>query len=299
MSDPARQAPSTGFQALEAIEVAPEDGVRFVVRVRAQEDPGAPVVLVLPAMAMKAKFYYPLVKALHAQGLSVATTDLRAQGESTPPLEESPNFGYREIVETDLPAIVGAVAERFPGAPLYLFGHSLGGQTALLYAAANPEHVTGLCLFAAGSVYWRAFPAERRLGVLLNGRVIGLVSKLRGRWPGGMFVPAPVAGRVMTDWCHQNLTGRYRLGGSKRDYAPLLRQLSAPVLAISLEHDELGPRSNVDFLRTRIPGAKVTRWHWDETSGVVDNLDHFAWIKDSGAVADNIGRWIRSEAARR
>ncbi|GAA2805587.1 alpha/beta hydrolase family protein [Saccharopolyspora taberi] len=305
MSEPARAddtpdedkpVVASGFPALEAIEVTTADNARFVVRVRAQDDPGAPAVLVLPAMAMKAKFYYPLVKALHAEGLSVATADLRAQGESTPSLAESPNFGYREIVETDLPAITEAVAKRFPEAPLYVFGHSLGGQTALLYAAANSDRVSGLCLFATGSVYWRAFPVKRQPSVLIGGRIIGLVSKLRGHWPGGMFVPAPVAGRVMTDWCFQNLTGRYRLGGSKLDYAPLLRELSVPVLAISLDNDELGPRTNVDFLCSRIPNAKVTRWHWDETSGVVGNLGHFAWIKDSTAVAAKVAPWITGEA---
>lgn len=300
MSEPASGADEepkrpSGFSALEAIEVTTEDGVTFVVRVQAQDDPAAPVVLVLPAMAMKAKFYYPLVKSLFAEGLSVATTDLRAQGESTPPLEESPNFGYREIVETDLPSVVDAVAKRFPEAPLYVFGHSLGGQVALLHTAADSERVAGLCLFAAGSVYWRAFPPERRWRILLNGRYIGLVSKLRGRWPGGMFVPAPVAGRVMTDWCYQNLTGRYRLGRSKRNYAPMLRELDLPVLAISLDHDELGPRSNVDFVQARIPKATVTRWHWDADAAVVENLDHFGWIKDSKAVAAKVAPWIKGE----
>ena len=283
----------SGFQALEAIEVTTEDNVKFVVRVQPQDDPAAPVALILPAMAMKAKFYYPLLVALHAEGLSVATADLRAQGESTPTLEDGPNYGYREIVETDLPAIVEAVGKRFPEAPLYLFGHSLGGQTALLYSAANTEKISGLCLFAAGSVYWRAFPAKRQLGVLINGQIIGLVSWLRGRWPGGMFVPAPMAGRVMTDWSRQSLTGRYRLGGSKRNYGPLLRELSVPVLAVSLDKDVLGPRPNVDYVCSRIPSATVTRWHLDESSDIA-NLDHFGWIKDSKAVAAKIAPWIKS-----
>jgi predicted alpha/beta hydrolase len=286
---------SQGFSALESIEVTTEDKVKFVVRIRPQDDPCAPVVLILPAMALKAKFYYPLVKALHAEGLSVATSDLRAQGESTPTLADSPNYGYREIVETDFPAVIEAVGKRFPEAPLFVFGHSLGGQTSLLYAAANPEKITGLCLFATGSVYWRAFPLRRQPGVLINGQIIGLVSWLRGRWPGGMFVPAPMAGRVMTDWSRQSLTGGYRLGGSKQAYGALLRALSVPVLAISLDEDVLGPRSNVDFLCSRIPNAKVTRWHLDASSDV-EHLDHFEWIKDSQALAARIAPWFMGAA---
>lgn len=287
--------PSPGFKTLEAIEVTTEDNVRFVVRVQPQDDPAAPVVLILPAMALKAKFYFPLVKALHAEGLSVAISDLRAHGESTPTLADSPNFGYREIVETDLPAIIEAVGKRFPEAPLYIFGHSLGGQTSLLHSAASPGGIAGLCLFATGSVYWRAFPAKRQLGVLINGQIISLISWLRGRWPGGSFVPAPMAGRVMMDWSRQSLTGGYRLAGSKRNYRPMLRSLSLPVLAISLDNDPLGPRSNVDFLCSRIPNAKVTRWHWDESSGV-EHLDHFEWIKDSKTVAAKVAPWVKGDA---
>ena len=283
--------PVVDFKSLEAIEVTTSDDARFVVRVAAQQDPAAPVVLILPAMALKAKFYFPLVKSLHDNGLSVATCDLRGQGESTPPLAEAPNFGYRELVEVDLPAVIEAVRKRFPEAPLYLFGHSLGGQLALLHASHAPEDVDGIGIIGTGTVYWKAFGVKRWFEALFKIQTIGLVARFRGRWPGGMLIGGAMAGRVMTDWARHSRTSRYQPQGSDRDYDRALRELALPVLVISLDEDVLGPRSNVDFLCTRIPAADITRWHLDADSGL-ENRDHFAWIKDSAVLAPMTAEWI-------
>lgn len=279
------------FSQLEAILVTTPDGATFTVRVLAQSDPAAPVVLILPAMILKARFYLPLAKALHAAGLSAATVDLRAQGESTPPLAEAPNFGYRELVEVDLPTIVDAVLERFPQAPLHLFGHSLGGQVALLFTAAHPDRIASITIIGTGTVYWTAFGPRRWFEALWKIQWIGLVAAVTGRWPGGVLIPGAMAGRVMTDWARHSRTSRYRPRGSDRDYDRMLRELPAPVLAISLDQDTLGPKSNVDFLCGRMPAADLTRWHVTDGAGIA-HRDHFEWIRDSAVIGPAVAAWI-------
>ncbi|MGV9676933.1 alpha/beta hydrolase family protein [Nocardia sp. NPDC003482] len=283
------------FTTLEATEVSTADGVVFTLRRLAAADPAAPVVLILPAMAMKARNYLALAKALHAQGLSVVTADLRAHGEARPPLGEHTDFGYREMIEIDLPAIVGAVERLFPHAPLHLFGHSLGGQIALLFAAAEPERVAGVTVIGTGTVFWYAFGPRRWFEALSQIQWIGLVSRVKGLWPGGVLIPAPMPGGVMTDWSVHSLTSYYRVRGTKRRYNDLLKRMTLPVLAISLSEDVLGPKSNVDFLAGRMPAAKLTRWHVDENS-TVTHRDHFAWIKDSPAVGAAVAQWITTGA---
>ncbi|WP_250291389.1 alpha/beta fold hydrolase [Frankia sp. CiP1_Cm_nod1] len=275
----------------EAIHVTTGDNVTFVIRLLEHEDPTVPVVLILPAMGMKAKFYRPLAKALSTAGLSAATCDLRAQGESTPGLREQPGFGYRELLEVDLPAVLAALRARLPQAPVYLFGHSLGGQLALLYTASAPKEIAGACVIATSSVYWRSFARGRRLVALWQGQVIGLVSRIRGYWPGGMVIPAPMAGGVMTDWARHIRNGRYQPRGSKRDYNEALRTFDLPVLVISIAGDPLGPRPNVDFLCGRMRAAQVTRWHIEDGSGVAVD-DHFAWIRSSGVIGSAAAAWI-------
>lgn len=267
-----------------------QDGASLAVRVLPHANPAAPVVLVLPAMAIRAKFYLPLVNALHAAGMSAATVDLRAQGESTPVLGEGPGFGYRELIEIDLPAVADALRKRFPRAPLHLFGHSLGGQLALLYSAAESDRVESITTIGTGSVYWRSFERPRRLPILVQTQGIGLVCRLRGRWPGGGGI-GPMTAGVMADWVRHSRTGRYRPRGTTRDYDALLHELSLPVLAISLDRDRLGPESTVRFLCDRMPSAKLTRWHIDKSSGMT-HIGHASWVKESAAIGPSVAAWI-------
>lgn len=275
----------------EAIPVPAPDGTTFVVRVLPGPHPTTPVVLVLPAMALKAKFYLPLATELHRCGLTAATTDLRGQGESRPRLTRASRFGYRELIELDLPAIILALRTRFPAAPLYLFGHSLGGQLALLYTATEGEGVAGICLIGTGTVYWRVF-GRRWFEVLWKIQAIGLWSRITGHWPGGMVIGGPMAGGVMTDWARHSLTGHYRPAGSTRDFDESLRALARPMLVMSLDTDPLGPRRTIDYLCTRMPAAEITRWHIDASCGV-RHLDHFRWIQDSPVIAAATAAWIQ------
>ncbi len=280
---------STTFTDLESLTVTPADGIEFTVRVLPADAADAPVVLLLTAMAMKAKHYQHLAKAFHAQGLSVATVDLRAHGEAKPTLGEHKDFGYREMLETDMPAIVSAVEQRFPDAKLHLFGHSLGGQMALLFAAAQPQRIASVTVIGTGTVFWYAFGPRRWWEALSQIQYIGMVSRFKGHWPGGVLIPGAMPGRVMRDWSVHSLTSFYR----PHRYNGLLRALPIPVLAISLSDDVLGPKSNVDFLVGRMPSAQVTQWHIDEASGVV-NRDHFGWIKDSATIAPVVAQWQRT-----
>jgi predicted alpha/beta hydrolase len=279
------------FSQLESVRVTTSDGATFTVRFLPQSEPAAPVVLILPAMIMKAKFYLPLAKALHADGLSVAMVDLRAQGESTPALGEAPNFGYRELVEIDLPAVAEAVSQRFPQAPLHLFGHSLGGQVALLFTAAHPDRVAGVTTIGTGTVYWKAFGPRNWFQALWKIQWIGLVAAVRGQWPGGVLIPGQMSGRLMTDWARHSRTSRYQPHGSTYDYDRKLRELKVPVLAISLDQDTLGPKSNVDFMCDRLPTAEVTRWHIED-GAAVKHRDHFEWIRDSAVIGSAVAAWV-------
>lgn len=284
------------YSLLESLPVEVAGGITFTVRLVPAADPSAPVVLILPAMVMKAKHYMHLAKALNAQGVSVALCDLRGQGESTPALLDQPNFGYREMLETDLPAVTAAVREQFPDSELHLFGHSLGGQLSLLYAAAEPGVVDSVTVIGTGTVYWRAFGIRRWFEALRDIQWIGLVARVKGHWPGGVLIPGAMAGRVMVDWSRHSLTSHYRPTGTSRDYDRLLAEMTTRVLAISLADDHLGPKSNVDFLESKMKAAAVSRWHIDGDSPVT-HRDHFEWIKDSPVIARVASEWIRAGVA--
>ena len=261
--------------------------------------PPAPAVLILPAMGTPARFYRRFARQLHDEGLTVLTADLRGQGEATP-LVTDPDalgHGYRDLVEEDLPAVLAAVrAELGPEPPLYLLGHSLGGQLALLYAASGRgPRVAGVALVASGSVYFRAYGPLRGPGLLLGELAIAGVSTLLGRWPGsrlGFGGDQPKG--VMRDWARQGRTGRYAPKGSLLDYEAALAALELPVLAVSVEHDTLAPATALDHLLGKVPGVGLTRRHYTAQEAGA-RLDHFAWARAGGALAKQVAAWATAE----
>src|SRR5690349_4674063 len=67
-----------------------------------------------------------------AAGFDVLVADLRGHGASVPPRAGPDDWSFDDLVELDLPAIVGAAARAAGCAPeaLALLGHSLGGLVA-------------------------------------------------------------------------------------------------------------------------------------------------------------------------
>ncbi|MEU7650141.1 alpha/beta hydrolase family protein [Streptomyces huasconensis] len=276
--------------------------------------PPAPAVLILPAMGTPARFYRRFARHLHGEGLTVLTADLRGQGEAATPRAtdrgardhgyrtpdhgyRTHDHGYRALVEEDLPAVLRAVrAELGPEPPLYLLGHSLGGQLCLLYAAlgAGPA-VDGVALVASGSVWFRAYGPLRAPGLLLGQVLIAATATALGRWPGarlGFGGNQPKG--VMRDWAHQGLTGRYAAKGATLDYEVALATLDLPVLAVSVEHDTLAPASALDHLLGKVPRARLTRRHYTAREAGA-RLDHFAWTRAGGPLAKQVAAWATAE----
>ena len=123
----------------------------------------APVLLCLPAMGVPARFYQPMMQSLaNATGGPVYTAELRGQGDSAERAERGADFGYREIVEEDLPRWIDHLAFHHPHRRIVLMGHSLGGQLAVLASAALAQRLSALVLVAAGTAHHRAWPASHR-----------------------------------------------------------------------------------------------------------------------------------------
>jgi predicted alpha/beta hydrolase len=279
-------------------KVTPAPGVTLVARVLRHADPDSPVAVVLPAMGAAARFYLPVVRALHREGLTVVTVDHRGHGEATPAVSRGVRFGYREMLEEDLPAVLTAVRAAFPGAPLVLVGHSLGGQLALLYAAARPRDVDALVLVAAGSVWYRGFGAARGLRNLLASQAFAALATLIGYWPGKRFgFGGTEAGGVMRDWARQGRTGDYRPEGSRVDYERALGALTLPLLAIGVDNDTLAPPGSREHLLSKVPRCAVDRWHYTTEAAGGKHIDHFRWVRHHTALCAHLAQWVLKTAA--
>ncbi|GIJ68710.1 alpha/beta hydrolase family protein [Virgisporangium ochraceum] len=246
------------------------------------DDGSAPMVLILPAMGVPARYYRHFAAGLHAAGFAVVALDLRANGASTPRPSRRGNHGYADLVD-DVAAVCAALAERRAGRPLLLVGHSLGGQIGLLHAANDPAGIAGVVLVAAAIPYWRAYPGRRRYGLLAMTQSIGATSAVLRVWPGWGF-GGRQAGRVMTDWARTARTGGY---GNLPGADEALAKLSVPVLAISIEGDHLVPAPVVDNYTALLGAASVERVHFG-AGDLGAASDHFTWTRMSGPIVARI-----------
>lgn len=287
----------TGYLAMaetQTLTITSADQHRFDANLYRTDDPAAPVLIFLSALGTPARVYGRLGREMVQHGVQVCAPDWRGIGSSSIRAGRASDFGYRHLIELDLTALIETVRQRFPEAPIWLGGHSLGGQLALLGAAANPGPIAGVALIASGSVHWPCYAGKLRLAVRSLVVLSRLASPVLGYFPGARvgFGGREAAG-VMRDWSHLVVTGKYRPKGSDVDYEHALRLLKLPVLALTFAGDAWSPEPAAKALLSKLPGNSSVHWHWrnSDTAGLA--VDHYSWIKQPALVAPAVARFIR------
>lgn len=283
-------APTVKSAAPERLTLHRKEGTSFALLVFPAVSAAAPAILIEPAMGVKAGYYSPLAEALRDAGCNVAVAEIRGHEESggrKPGWDY--DFGYHEMLTEDWPQAVQAVKTRFPQAPFYILGHSLGGQISSIYAAHHPQQLSGLMLVAVSSVHWKLWSKP----FLVYSQLMVLIGRLFGHFPGHRFRFAGREARsVMADWGRQARTGRFVFGRPRIDHDAVLATLRLPVLAISLEGDWLAPPKAMDGLLRKFPQASLTCHHLDPKALGFDGVDHFRWARKPGVVLPAITKWL-------
>ncbi len=273
-----------------------EDGHSFnlsFTREKVNTSSRTPIILCLPAMGVASKYYAPLIESLNDCGYFALCGELRGTGTST----ESPvstDFSYKEIIDYDIPASIAKIREVYPSNPMYLLGHSLGGQLSLLSSSVNGSELSGIIIVASGSVFYKSYSFPSSTAVLIGTQVASLISKVVGYFPGQKLGFGGLQPKgVIKDWAYQSRTGEYKLQSSSIDFESSLRNLDIPILAISIDGDNLAPKGAVEHLCKKLESAAVERKHCTIESGhSKKNNKHFYWVKDNRNVVDQVSSWI-------
>lgn len=118
-----------------------------------------PTVLLLHGLTESKGYYRDTGKALGRKGYNVVLMDLRAHGKST-----GRYIGYGAVEKADVRAVMNElVSQKLIGPPFYVFGATLGGATAIQYAAVEPR-VKGV--IAVAPYRDAASIGRRRLGLI-------------------------------------------------------------------------------------------------------------------------------------
>lgn len=277
--------------SVEALRATATDGAAAEVLLQRPAGESLDVLYWLPALGVSARQYLPLAQALARRGVTVAIHEWRGIGSSDRRASRREDWGYREVLQWDLPAGLHAVQASVPRARYWLGGHSLGAQMASLYAGLHTHDVAGLLVVASGSPYWRRF----RYGSLiwLAYVIAPWLAQAVGYLPGRRIgFGGNEARRLIADWARSGRTGRYAATGMADDLEQGLGTVRAPLLALRLADDWLGPEASLAWLLGKMPLADVQAQLITSADLEGRAADHFGWMKAPGPLAGRIAAWL-------
>ncbi|MGH3687277.1 MAG: lysophospholipase [Pseudonocardiaceae bacterium] len=100
------------------------------------QDAASAAIVVVHGIHEHSARYAHVGDRLATAGFAVYAADHRGHGRSS---GRRANIERMALIQEDLRSFVRFAAERHPGLPVFMVGHSLGGLIALLYACGAPE----------------------------------------------------------------------------------------------------------------------------------------------------------------
>jgi len=256
-------------------------------------------VIIAAAMAVPQSFYAPFAQFLSQHGYTAWTFDYRGIGESlTGPLRKL-KADLGDWLTQDFDGVVQHVAGNAPQAPLFVVGHSFGGQVAPLLPSRG--RIAGLVNIAVGSGSMdHVTPRIRRSAPIMWHLLAPLLCPLMGYFPGarlGVIGDLPAA--AMFQWRRWCLTPEYLLSGepgAREAYA----SAEYPVLALTFADDELLLEKGSRLLHAAYLKRPVDYRVLDPASYGLTRIGHFGFFKPQSEAAlwPLVGAWL-DEPARR
>jgi predicted alpha/beta hydrolase len=270
-------------------------GAFTYLRIFEGEDPHAPVLVVWPGYGTPAAALDKFANIVLGKGVQVVTVDLRGQGASRPRPNKKIRNGFETHINFDGPDILAEVRANFPQAPIFLLGHSLGGQLATLYAARHGEDLAGLVVLASGIPHMRNF-RDLASGLFVTLGIVGMniLARVLGYYPA---VLAPLDGGyglqsrgMLLDSGRIIITGRLRPTGADFSYEKAIRAFAKPVLGVSLRGDPFVHSGVVKALLARFASADVAYERNPQ------KLGHAGWIARPDSTIDIVVPWIAAHS---
>jgi len=274
----------------ESVRIRATDGFSLGAVVRRHPSLSSvlhPVVIINPATSVQSHYYARFADYLHAHGYDVLTYDYRGIGGSVDGSLRRFPADWIDWGACDFEGVLRYVAAHFPGQPIDVVGHSVGG---FVIGLADSSHFVRR-IFTMGSqfAYWRDYAPNERKGMFLRWHVaMPLLAHVFGYVPGkrlGWMEDTPKG--VALDWArmapHFELSLRRgrKLPDDVPDRMALVRrfgQVRAPILALGIEDDPFGTVPAIDRLLDYYGHSE--RHHLRLTPAAIgqDAIGHFAFF---------------------
>lgn len=226
------------------------DGLEMFSRGWAPEAEPKAVVCLVHGLGEHIGRYEHVGAAFAAAGYALLGFDLRGHGGSGGPRGHAPSL---EAFFQDMDDFLREAERRYPSAPRFLYGHSLGGLLSLSYGVSRKVNARGMIVSSPGL---RTAIHEQKTKLIL--------AKLLGSIAPTITLPSELATehlsrdpKVVRDYVndplvHDRITTGFGRAGLKATDLAFTRaaQLSVPVLLVYGSADQIAfPRGSEEFAR--------------------------------------------------
>lgn len=255
------------------------------------------VVVVNSAMGMPRSFYQSFAAWLASEGVETLTWDYRGIGGSVAGTVKTSEATIHGWGETDLPAVIDWMRERFPAKRLVIVAHSVGGQILGMTPKANLAN--RIVMIGSQSGYWRLWSGwqQIRIGFIWH-FVIPVVARFVGYFPSRWFgLGVDLPNGVAREWARWGRDPEYLMGRHRRASAGNYAGMKRPVLNVWISDDDIASYAANRKMLTWYPAAAVRNWNLRPEDLGVDRIGHFRLFRESlGAIFwPRLLTWMRSD----
>jgi predicted alpha/beta hydrolase len=255
-------------------------------------------VVIAPAMAVLQSFYAPFARHLASQGYAAWTFDYRGTGESLTGSMRGAKGDLTDWYARDCDAVVNVAADAHAGTPVFVVGHSFGGQTAPLLPSR--ARLAGLINIAVGSGSMRHLtPRIRRTAPLMWYLMAPLLCPLFGYFPGERLgVVGNVPTGAMFQWRRWCLTPDYLLSGEPGARAAYA-SAEFPVFGLTFADDEMLLESGSHMLHAAYTKRPADYRVIEPAAFGLKRIGHFGFFKPQSETAlwPLVTQWMEARSA--
>ena len=237
-------------------------------------------LIFLPALGVALNKYGKLISTLTQNGLNVIATDYPHCGRNLPLVNKNIDYGYSDLLNNFIPQLEQISLESTGKKPV-LFGHSLGGHLATLYAQSHDNKVIGVATGNIGLLNW---DFKGKLNILKATAVINAMILKDGYFAGYKIAFGDRETKtLMRDWSKVVFTGNYKhvIGTEKL--------VENDALFVYLQGDDFAPMSSMLGLSRYFKHPHIKTL---DLSQKLKGNQYSAWIKQADDVVQLIVKWL-------
>jgi len=165
-----------------------------------------------------------------------------------------------------------------PGVPLFVVGHSFGGQ---IVGLSPNTSVRGTLLIAAQSGYWKNWDGPKRWGMATLWHVVfPAIGGTLGYIPGWTGIGEDLPAGAASEWARWGRHPEY-LFAHKTQASDGFAAYPGRIRSISIEDDAYAPRRSVEDLGRRFPVERYSHQHLVPADDGLAKIGHFGWFRKS------------------